>query len=164
MAPTTAPPVDTLGVFSVMQNMRAIALKDGIDLNQAMWEACKQPHEKLMGCMQSLEFSMALSKTFSGLKLGRLTIDAICASFPAGAANDGGGFEAVSWKQFTFELSTMTPSTPRQSAMSELRTVLQAMRRHGARGRAADAGVDGRRAEQAATLRYYAPDAAARRV
>ena len=123
--------VDTLGVFAVMQRMRAVVLEDGIDLNQVMRAACKSHTERTLCHIGNVPFSMALSKTFGRMKLSRPTIDAICASFPAGPADEhNGGFEAVSWKQFVFELGTMTPSTPRQSAMSELRTVLQAMRRH----------------------------------
>ena len=123
--------VDTLAVFAAMQRMRAAVLEDGIDLNQVMRDACKSHTERTLCHIGVVPFSMALAKTFGRLKLGRPIIDAICASFPAGPADEhSGGFEAVSWKQFVFELSTMTPSTPRQSAMSELRTVLRAMRRH----------------------------------
>ena len=123
--------VDTLGVFAVMQRMRAVVLEDGLDINKVMRDACKSHTERTLCQIGIMPFSIALSKTFGRLKLGRPTIDAICASFPAGPANEhNDGFEAVSWKQFVFGLSTMTPSTPRQSAMSELRTVLQAMRRY----------------------------------
>ena len=123
--------VDTLGVFAVMQRMRAVVLEDGLDINKVMRDACKSHTERTLCHIGIMPFSIALSKTFGRLKLGRPTIDAICASFPAGPANEhNDGFEAASWKQFVLELSTMTPSTPRQSAMSELRTVLQAMRRY----------------------------------
>ena len=91
--------VDTLAVFAAMQRMRAAVLEDGIDLNQVMRDACKSHTERTLCHIRVVPFSMALSKTFGRLKLGRPIIDAICASFPAGPADEhSGGFEAVSWK------------------------------------------------------------------
>eukprot|EP00964_Phaeocystis_antarctica_P140497 scaffold105371_cov72-Phaeocystis_antarctica.AAC.1 len=80
--------VDTLGVFAVMQRMRAVVLEDGIDLNQVMRAACKSHTERTLCHIGNVPFSMALSKTFGRMKLSRPTIDAICASFPAGPADE----------------------------------------------------------------------------
>ena len=133
-----APEVDTLELFAVRQNMRALVLQDRIDINQVMRQACKNMSERNLGEMDKLRFSIALAKTFSKLKLRRPVIDAVGASFPAGGADDlnvsdnnAGDFEAVNWKQFVNDLHSMMPAARAgPGGTEEVRGLLQAMRRH----------------------------------